>query len=1033
MKFREKITLSLFLTIVLGSVAFAQDLVMPDPNLRAAVRDALNIADRPEVKLDASVLRRRLRGLSAKDRGISDLTGLEHATSLTSLLLQNNDISDLRPLAPLVNLTLLRLHGNQINDISLLANLTKLTTLLLDSNNITDVSPLANLTQLTTLGLGDNNITDVSPLAKLTQLPILYLRNNSITDISSLTNLINLERLELQNNRITDITPLENLPNLEHLNTHNNPIFDPDSPVVNIPDPNLRTAIRETLKLPHGVPVTRAAMRQLTGLDAGDRGISNLTGLEHAISITSLLLHGNEISDLRPLTPLVNLTRLRLHTNQINDLSPLAKLTQLTTLVLSANNIVDIRPLANLTELTTLLLGYNGIVDISPLVDLNQLTRLEFDNNHIVDIEPLANLTQLTRLGLKGNYVTDISPLANLVNLEWLELQFNQIADHSPVDSRSIAHFLYDETCDMPPLPLLPRLQNRTYPSIFASWGVSVNQPHLSSTERLAQYDLFFSNFPFRQVFYNAGTHWEVRGPNANENLVPLRDELIALNPNMVFLTRVKMANARPILFPADWPYWIRDDQGDIFEFPNGIRLIDFTHPDVQDMIVKQAIAVSKCGLYDGIMFDWWSESGPSLRGYVTNDAEQRARDNILHRIRAATRPDFLIMVNTGASIIPRTGPFINGGFMESILPHTYTGDDLEARLNRVEAALTWLEANIRQPLINGLAGGTNINLAPDAPYNLRWMRAVTTLSLTHSNGYVNFQIGPRESIGYWYDFWDADLGHPVGPKSQLYDPDIRGLYIREFTKGWAVYNHSGETQVITLPEEVQGVASGLVNMEHTLPNVDGEMYLRVKPANPADVNGDGAVNILDLVVVAQAFGKDGLQGDVNGDGVVNVFDLVFVAGAIGGAGAAPPANTLDLSIISAAEVERWLAQAQGLGVGDANFQRGIRFLEGLLAALTPKETSLLPNYPNPFNPETWIPYRLAREAEVTITIHDTKGALVRRLALGNQATGYYAARGKAAYWDGRNEDGKAVASGIYIYQFLAGDYAASRRMVIVK
>ncbi len=220
----------------------------------------------------------------------------------------------------------------------------------------------------------------------------------------------------------------------------------------------------------------------------------------------------------------------------------------------------------------------------------------------------------------------------------------------------------------------------------------------------------------------------------------------------------------------------------------------------------------------------------------------------------------------------------------------------------------------------------------------------------------------------------------------------------------------------------------------HTLPNLDGEMYLRVKPANPADVNEDGVVNILDLILVAQAIGTEKSEPDVNGDGVINVFDLVMVAGAIGGGGAAPSAYSPDLSIISAADIERWLAGAQGLDVGDVNLQQGIRFLEGLLAALlTPKETALLPNYPNPFNPETWIPYRLAREAEVAITIYDTNGTLVRRLALGNQAAGYYAERGKAAYWDGRNEDGEAVASGIYIYQFRAGEYAASRRMVIVK
>ena len=228
-------------------------------------------------------------------------------------------------------------------------------------------------------------------------------------------------------------------------------------------------------------------------------------------------------------------------------------------------------------------------------------------------------------------------------------------------------------------------------------------------------------------------------------------------------------------------------------------------------------------------------------------------------------------------------------------------------------------------------------------------------------------------------------------------------------------------------------MASQLGGFSHTLADLDGEMYLRLAPKNPADVNGDGVVNILDLTLVAQGFGTEKSEPDVNGDGVINVFDLVMVAGAIGGGGAAPSANSLDLSMIGAADVKRWLAHAQGIGIGDANLQRGIRFLEQLLAALTPKETTLLPNFPNPFNPETWIPYRLARGADVAITIYDTKGTPVRQLTLGNQEAGYYAERGKAAYWDGRNEDGESVASGIYIYQFRAGDYAASRRMVIMK
>ena len=135
-------------------------------------------------------------------------------------------------------------------------------------------------------------------------------------------------------------------------------------------------------------------------------------------------------------------------------------------------------------------------------------------------------------------------------------------------------------------------------------------------------------------------------------------------------------------------------------------------------------------------------------------------------------------------------------------------------------------------------------------------------------------------------------------------------------------------------------------------------------PPIPQDVNGDDVVNILDLVLVASVLGDEGgdLAADVNRDGVVNILDLVLVAGALGDVAAAPSANPRALAMLTAADVGHWLAQAGELELTDATSQRGVLFLEQLLAALTPKETALLPNYPNPFNPETWIPYRLSEE-----------------------------------------------------------------------
>ena len=90
-------------------------------------------------------------------------------------------------------------------------------------------------------------------------------------------------------------------------------------------------------------------------------------------------------------------------------------------------------------------------------------------------------------------------------------------------------------------------------------------------------------------------------------------------------------------------------------------------------------------------------------------------------------------------------------------------------------------------------------------------------------------------------------------------------------------------------------------------------------------------------------------------------------------------------------------------------------------------------NYPNPFNPETWIPYQLAEAAAVTLRIYAANGSLIRTLALGHQAAGVYKHRNRAIYWDGKNEFGELVVSGVYFYTLTAGDFTATRKMVIVR
>ena len=209
------------------------------------------------------------------------------------------------------------------------------------------------------------------------------------------------------------------------------------------------------------------------------------------------------------------------------------------------------------------------------------------------------------------------------------------------------------------------------------------------------------------------------------------------------------------------------------------------------------------------------------------------------------------------------------------------------------------------------------------------------------------------------------------------------------------------------------------------------------------DVNLDGVVNILDLQLVASSFGKPTktiilrdtvvVSGDVNGDGNVDIVDLVLVAGALGNKAAAPTLYPQARGLFTAADVKLWLSQAQHLSLTDAQSQRGILFLQQLLAAFTPKKTALLPNYPNPFNPETWIPYQLSKAADVTLTIYAVDGTVVRTLALGHQPIGIYQGKSRAAYWDGKNALDESVASGVYFYTLTAEDFTATRKMLIRK
>ena len=342
-----------------------------------------------------------------------------------------------------------------------------------------------------------------------------------------------------------------------------------------IPDPNLRKAVREEIGVPEGVPITEVDIAKVVRLNVASMDITDLTGLERFVNLQNIVADHNHIQDLRPLASLTNLGDLHLNYNNIQDLRPLAGLTNLTVLTLSYNIISDISPLAGLTNLIVLTLNHNNISDISPLAGLVNLKSLWLWSNQIKDVSPLASLVKLETLMLVSNQIEDISPLVALTGLRKLSVSNNQIEDISPlvtltglreldvsnnwiVDLSPLRELTnieildtgenpgsdLPEECELPRPSVIPRIQDRTYPSVFGAWASITDPDHPpvlpmlpwhEEHSAIAYYDLYLCcaetlDLKFKDT--NAGVHLigDFQAAKAR------RDAILAFNPNAILL-----------------------------------------------------------------------------------------------------------------------------------------------------------------------------------------------------------------------------------------------------------------------------------------------------------------------------------------------------------------------------------------------------------------------------------------------------------------------------------------------------------------
>ena len=630
-----------------------------------------------------------------------------------------------------------------------------------------------------------------------------------------------------------------------------------------MPDLALREAIGESIGLPVAVPLEKRHLEWIEFLGLHNKGITDLTGLEFAMNLRELHISKNPITDLSPLANLMKLEELHFWHS-----TPPSR---------------------------------TGL-DLSPLAQLTNLRVLSLSGNRITDISPLANLESLIHLHIEGNHITDFSSLAGLTNLQTLDIRWNAGRDFSPLSGLNLTDFRYDEICEVPGIPTADRIENRTFPSIALPGSSLVDSRTRVRWLQHGDPDTYYEEATKHDLHHYAhmfGLSWHLTPTEpayglstrlyANSDFERAMSEYevyVGRNPNMLFIPEIRLHNHTGLdAFPPDSDFWLRDADGHIIknDVPWDEWTIDILNPEVQQLLIERVVGIAECGLFDGVLFDAFAPYHVYLYEEVLNIATEEeviaAYLTILKGIRARVRDDFLILVNRNERKSPRYAEWINGSYMEMNPEHS--GGFTYKKLSEVEDALLWNETHLREPRINVLQG-EGIAEPIDGPNNLRWMRVFTTMSLTHSDGYCIFRA-PKELDGYtqsvhiFYDFWNAPLGRPLGEKGQQYE-NQEGVFIREFTNGWAVYNRSGKAQDLQLPELVNGWASGVKNKRwHTLPDLDGEIYLK-NTVSPADVNGDGTVNILDLVAVANAFGDE--APDVNGDGIVNILDLVAVANA---------------------------------------------------------------------------------------------------------------------------------------------------------
>ena len=891
---------------------------------------------------------------------------------------------------------------------------------------ISDLTGLEFATNLTELSLGDNSIWDISAVAELTQLTKLSLWSNNISDISAVAGLTNLTWLDLGGNSISDISPVIGLTNL-------------------------------------------------TGLDLRGNNISDISAMAGLTQLAELRLQGNNISDISTVLGLVNLTRLRLWNNLISDLSPLVANTGL-----GSGDEINVKGNP---------LSYHSIHTHIPVLQSRGVT-VESDNRaHPALLKIFGdNQTGASFAPLSQPFVVEAQD-ANGSVLAGISVTFAVTAGGGTLSTtitRTDTNGRAQST-----LTLGPHLGANTVqvsaggievPATFYAEGVRLpktleiisgkDQEGLPGTTLEKAFvvevrDEFDKPLPGVEVTFTVTAGGGTVQPEiATTDEIGRAESILTLGPNpgtntvTVSVTgsqETRTFNAEGSRIPKELEIISGADQeglpGEVLEKPFVVEVRDQTDKPLPGVEVTFTVTAGDGTVQPEIATT--DENGRaestltlgSTPGTNTVRVSVEGNTQAVATLTIETVRVFALSIPAGTHLIhiPLAVKQING---EDATIET-VGDLYNALGDAVNFIITVGDDGGWKTYLGDISTGTVADAAIEDDTGL-----IVVMSDAKTLELVGDALGTDSASMISIDVGNNLVGVPLEPDDMSMISDLLGDGV-----GAIAVSKADGMGFHTIREPGQ---------DGDGPIVGGVGYLVVyigTEATSIPIVGSAWKNT-GAVSAAPAVAFDGTHTPVLyvEGGVMDEFNMlsrapelrVTVKNLSTGASLDTVLGTelsataysgtfveLSRHAAKAGDVLEIVAHSPNPFVGVRPVPQIVVSAEEVLTSRIslpdlelyeiPSESELLANYPNPFNPETWIPYRLAKAAEVTLDIYDTNGRLVRTIDVGFKPAAVYESRASAIYWDGRNDYGEQAASGVYFYHLSAGTYSATRKMLIMK